>query len=162
MISDNVQIGKKCIIDRGAYVGYKEHSGGKIIIGDRVEIRHNVVIRSCTGTVKIGSQVVINYGCILHGFGGITIGNKTLLSPGVQLHAQNHDLQKSIPIRHQENKGKGIIIGDDVWLGAAAIVCDGVTIGNGAVIGAGAIVTKDIPEYQIWAGNPAKKIGVRK
>ena len=161
MIADNVQIGSHCTIDRGAYVGYGEH-GGNIILGKNVQVRHGVVIRSCTGIIKIGNQVVVNYGCILHGLGGITIGNKTLLSPYVQLYAQNHALSRNHSIRHQKNIGKGIWIGEDVWLAASVIICDGVSIGNGAVIGAGAIVIKNIPEYEIWAGNPAKKIGERK
>ena len=61
----------------------------------------------------------------------------------------------------QKNIGKGIIIGNDVWLGASVIICDGVTIGDGVVVGAGSVVTKSIPDYEIWAGNPARKIGSR-
>ena len=53
---------------------------------------------------------------------------------------------------------KRTIIGADVWIGANAVILSGVTVGNGAVIGAGSIVTHDVPPYEIWAGNPAKKI----
>ena len=62
----------------------------------------------------------------------------------------------------QQPTAKGAIkIADDVWLGANVIVLKGVTIGRGAIVGAGAVVTKSIPEYEIWAGVPAKKLGVR-
>ena len=161
MIAKNVTVGKGCTLNKDAYIGFGEH-GGSIVIGDRVRVRHNVIIRSCTGNIKIGNSVVINYGCIMHGLGGITIGNQVVFSPNVQVYAQNHGISKSKSIMSQKNIGEGIVIGNDVWLGASVIVCDGVTIGNGVVVGAGSIVTKSIPDYEIWAGNPAKKIGVRK
>jgi len=161
MIASNVTVGKSCSIAKNSCIGYLEH-GGSIILGDKVRIRHNVIIRSCTGNIKIGNSVVINYGCIMHGFGGITIGDKVMLSPNCQLYAQNHGLAKGKSLMHQKNIGKGIKIGNDVWLGASVIVCDGVNIGNGVVVGAGAVVTKSIPDFEIWAGNPAKKIGERK
>ena len=55
-----------------------------------------------------------------------------------------------------------IIIGNDVWIGARVIILPGIHVGNGCVIGAGSVVTHDIPDYEIWAGNPAHKIKTRK
>jgi len=156
----SIHQGKNCSIAKNTFLGYKEH-GGSIILGQRVTIRHNCVIRSCTGKIQIGNYVTINYGCIIHALGGVKIGDFTLLSPGVQIYAQNHCLKKDMRIREQKQIGKGIFIGQDVWVGASAIILDGVSIGDGAVIGAGSIVTHDIPDYEIWAGNPAKKIGKR-
>ena len=66
-----------------------------------------------------------------------------------------------MPIKRQGNTEKGIIIGNDVWIGAGVCIVDGVTIGDGSIIGAGSIVTKNIPEMSIYAGNPAKKIRSR-
>lgn len=153
--------GTKCVIDPDAKIGYSESGKGKIILGNNVIIRHGCVIRSCSGTIKIGNNVVINYYTIMHGLGGITIGDNTLISPGVHMYAQDHGIKRSALIRSQDNISKPINIGSDVWIGAGAIITSGVTIGNGAVIGAGSVVTKNIPEYEIWAGNPAKKIGER-
>ena len=150
--------GTKCALDDSAHIGYAESGKGQIILGNNVIIRHGCVIRSCSGIIKIGHNVVVNYYTIMHGLGGITIGNNTLISPNVQMYAQNHGVAKNNLIRNQENINAPIKIGQDVWIGAGAIITGGVTIGDGAVIGAGSVVTKNIAPYEIWAGNPAKKI----
>ena len=154
-------IGKNCQISEDSKIGFNEH-GGEIAIGNNVIIRHNCVIRTCTGKIDIGNNVIIEYGCIMHGQGGIKIGNHSTISANVQIYAQNHGVKKSELIQKQKNTCKGIVIGEDVWIGAGAIILDSVIIGNGAVIGAGSVVKKDVPGYEIWAGNPAKKIGDRK
>ena len=150
--------GKNCKIDPDAKIGYAESGKGRIILGDGVIVRHGCVIRSCSGIIKIGNNVVVNYYTIMHGFGNITIGDDTLISPGVHMYAQDHGISKHELIKNQDNAKKPIIIGSDVWIGAGSIITGGVTINNGAVVGAGSIITKDIPPYEIWAGNPAKKI----
>lgn len=161
MIRAKLSKGKKCKISLLARVGYREH-GGEIILGDRVSIAHGCLIRTCTGTIRIGNRTGVGYRCIMHGLGGITIGNNVLLSPGVGIFAQNHGIERDKLIREQPQTAQGVVIEDDVWVGANAIVLDGATIGRGAVIGAGAVVTKHVPPYEIWVGNPAKKIGQRK
>ena len=92
----------------------------------------------------------------------ITIGANTMLSPGVFIISDNHSVKKNQLIRLQEGAEKDIVIGEDVWLGAYAIILPGVHIGEHAIIGAGAVVTKDVPAYAIVAGNPAKIIKMRK
>lgn len=160
MITAKLTKGAQCSISPSAHIGYKEH-GGEIILGNNVSIAHGCVIRTCTGKIVIGNSVTINYGCIMHGLGGITIGNNVMLSPYVQIYAQNHGIRKGVPIRSQPQTGKGIVIESDVWIGAGAVILDGVQIGKGAVIGANAVVTKNVPEYETWGGCPAKKIGWR-
>lgn len=59
---------------------------------------------------------------------------------------------------HDDPPAKGIIIGNDVWIGANTLIKDGITIGDGAVIGMGSVLTHNVPPYEIWGGNPAKKI----
>jgi len=66
-----------------------------------------------------------------------------------------------VPIRQQGADERPIVIGDDVWIAASAIVLGGVTVGDGAVVGAGAVVTKDIPPYSIALGVPAQVVGQR-
>jgi len=160
MITAKLIKGAHCTISPESHIGYNEH-GGEIILGNGTKIMHNCIIRTCTGTIRMGKLVSVGYNTIMHGQGGITIGDYVLISPGVQIHAQNHGIKRNTLIRNQPNTHKGINIANDVWIGASAIITDGVSIGQGAVIGAGAIVTKDVPQYEIWAGNPAKKIGER-
>ena len=151
-----VTLGSKCVIHPLAIVGHK--GKGKIVLKSNVRVEMNVIIRTCGGIIIIGNGCRIGYFCVIHGAGGITIGDNVLLSPDVHLYAQNHGIRKDKLIAKQGQSKKGITIGDDVWIGAKSVIADGVTIGKGSVVGAGSIVTKDIPEYEIWAGNPAKKI----
>ncbi|EKV00165.1 hypothetical protein Lepto7375DRAFT_2263 [Leptolyngbya sp. PCC 7375] len=116
-------------------------------------------------TFGIGSQIIIGddvgiSGCTITALEKITIGNRVLVGSGVLI--TDNDGHSVNPIdRHISNDiaVKPIVIGDDVFIGARAIILKGVTIGNGAVIGAGAVVTKDVPAYGIVAGNPAKAVG---
>ena len=92
----------------------------------------------------------------------ITIKDDVLIGPRVFIASFNHNLKKNnIPVRLQGDTGKPIVIGEDVWVGAHAIILAGVKIGKGAVIGAGSVVTKDVEPYAIVAGVPAKFIKFR-
>jgi maltose O-acetyltransferase len=75
----------------------------------------------------------------------------------VQIYTATHPLDVEVRRSGLEN-GKPITIGEDVWIGGAAIILPGVTIGNGSVIGSGSVVTKDVPPMCVYAGNPAKFI----
>lgn len=96
--------------------------------------------------------------------GGIKIGKYCNISQHCSLIASNHSIAKDSNISSQpwDEKRVGIILGDDVWIGANSVILPGVNIGRGAVIGAGSVVTKNIPEYAIAVGNPAKVIKYRK
>ena len=81
---------------------------------------------------------------------------------GVKIFTSNHGTKTDLPMNEQKWVEKDVNIGNDVWLGANAIVVPGVNIGDGCVVAAGAVVTKDIPAYSIAGGVPAKVIKVRK
>ena len=95
--------------------------------------------------------------------GKVIVGNNVLMGMDCMIFTTNHRYEnKSVLIRNQGNSvEKSVVINDDVWIGARVIILPGVTIGKGAVIGAGSVVTKDVPECTITAGNPAKIIKVR-
>ncbi len=98
------------------------------------------------------------------GGGRIEVGAGCLISQFCTLVAANHAVARGRFIEAQglAPEPRGIRIGDDVWLGAGVVVTPGVSIGSGAVIGANAVVTHDVPDYEIWAGVPARRIGERK
>jgi len=125
---------------------------------------------NCTFTYKnisLGNFVSIGSGaCLQSTHGEIIIGNHVMFGPGVHIHGGNHNInvvgQYMDQIQNKENGSDGkVIIGDDVWVGACAIILKGVTIGEGSIIGAGSIVTKDIPPYSVYTGAPSCKLKPR-
>jgi len=134
--------------------------GRDISIGNKCMIAADVFMH---GPISLGNEVAINHGCSLDGGrAGITIGSQTRIANNVTIYAFNHGMSPNAPIYEQPVTSKGIVIGQDVWIGAQAGIVDGVCIGDHAIIGMGCIVTKDIPPYSIVAGNPAKVIGDRR
>lgn len=108
--------------------------------------------------IRLGEDVYLNTGCVLLDVAPITIGDRVLLGPGVQLLAPGHPLDAAARASGVE-WGRPIVIGDDVWIGGGAVVLGGVTIGAGTVVGAGAVVTRDLPAGVVAVGNPARVIG---
>lgn len=113
-----------------------------------------------------GNKLLLGSGCRINEnvhLEKVTIGNDVLIAPHVAILSRMHEFSRlDIPMSLQGyQEEKLVTIGDDVWLGRNVVVMPGVTIGNGAIVAAGAIVTKDIPEYAIAAGVPAKVIKFR-
>ncbi len=92
----------------------------------------------------------------------IIFGDNVLVGPGAKLFSGNHGMiQNGIPMVYQQRTEADIVIGNDVWIGANSVVTSGVTIADGVVIAAGSIVTKDVPQYCVVGGIPAKLIKKR-
>lgn len=112
-----------------------------------------------SGDVVIGPGAVINSGCVLYTGHGITIGANSLIAANCTLSATEHEFaDPTRPIRTQgfrPSRG-GIVIGDDVWIGANCVLLDGARIGDGAVIGAGSVVKGAIPPLAVAWGSPAR------
>jgi acetyltransferase-like isoleucine patch superfamily enzyme len=126
---------------------------------------HSFIAADCFihGPVTLGEHVAINHQCSLDGAAqGIQIGNQSRLANNVKIYAFNHGMEPSRPIAVQPTSSKGVMIGEDVWIGAGAGIVDGVTIGDHAIVGMNAMVTKDVPDWAIVAGNPATIIGDRR
>jgi acetyltransferase-like isoleucine patch superfamily enzyme len=133
-----------------------------IDIGNYVFIQPYAMIKANGGKIRIGNLCSVNDNSMLFGHGGLTIGNEVHISPGVVMLPMNHIYKDpDIVISDQGETRKGIIVEDDVWIGANVVILDGVTIGKGSVIGAGAVVSKSIPPYSVAVGVPAKVIKQR-
>ena len=161
-----------------------------IYLGRGVYLDTNVYLHACPDGIRIGAGTTIMHGSMLHVFnfrdlphagitigencfigelnvmrgqGGITLGDKVFTGPMVQILAVNHVFaDPDVPIADQGITAQGIVIEDDVWLGASAIVVDGVRVGRGSVVGAGSVVTRDLPPYSVAVGSPAKVVRDRR
>jgi len=130
-----------------------------IIIGDGTTVYPYALLKTNGGVIEIGKFSSINDYCVLNGYAGIHIGNHVHIAASVMIIASEHDYHELGNLSFSsELSGKGIVIKDNVWIGAGAGILDGVTIGEYAVIGMGAVVTKDIPPYSVAVGVPAKVI----
>lgn len=112
--------------------------------------------------VEIGDNSGIGINCEL--YGPVTIGNDVMMGPDVVIYTNGHRHDRiDIPMWQQGDSGvKPVVIGNDVWIGRRVIILPGVHIGDGCIIGAGAVVTKDISNFVICGGVPAKVLKVRK
>lgn len=139
----NTVLGKNCVVDD--FVKIKHVGGsGDIIIGD------NVFLNSCT---------------VIYSGNGVKIGSNTAIGPNTSIVPINHkfdDKNKLISEQRFADSKGGIVIEEDVWIGAGVTILDGAYIRKGAVIGAGSLVNKEIEAYSINVGSPCRKVGSRK
>ena len=105
--------------------------------------------------INVGKNVFINACCKFQDQGGIEIGDNVLIGHSVVIATLNHDIN---PKTRANMTPKRVKIGSNVWIGSNVTILPGVEIGDGVVVGAGSVVTKNVPEYSIVAGNPAKVI----
>lgn len=103
--------------------------------------------------MRVGKNVFINHACTFMDRGGITIGDDCFIGPKVTLTTLNHGV---LPSQRRTLTAKPITLGKNVWIGANAVVLQGVTIGDNSVVGAGSVVTKDVPVNVVVVGSPAK------
>jgi maltose O-acetyltransferase len=107
--------------------------------------------------IRIGSNVFVNYNCVLLDVAGIVIGDRTQIGPAVQIYAADHP-RDARARRAGLESGKPVAIGCDVWIGGNAVILPGIVIGDGAIIGAGSVVTHDVRAGATVAGNPAREL----
>jgi len=127
--------------------------GNNVFIGPRVEIRGWQEIR-------LGNNVSIHNACFVDGRGGLSIGNDVSIAHQCSLVTFEHGWSDdSAPIRDNPVRYQPVVIADDVWIACGSRVLSGVHIGGRSIVAAGAVVTKDVPEFAIVAGVPARLIG---
>ena len=126
------------------------------------------VVQAKRGTLHIGQRAQIGTHCQIQSSNGIQIGDHFITGPQCYLGGSRHGIalgspdQPAPPILDQPTYSRGpLTIGHDVWLGAGVRIMEGVTVGRGAVVGSGAVVTRDVPDFAVVAGVPAKIVGYR-
>jgi acetyltransferase-like isoleucine patch superfamily enzyme len=133
---------------------------GNLEIGDDVEFKYGVHVEA-GNSIRIGSNTHFAPFCVL--YGPLEIGENCAFAAHCTFAAVGHGYARTdIPMVQQKTTAKTIIIEDDVWFGANAVVVGGVRIGRGSIIGAGAVVTKDVEPYSVMGGTPARLIRMRK
>lgn len=140
--------------------------GTVIVIGEGVVIDSFVKIKPAggTGDVTIGAHTTVNSGVVIYSGNGVTIGRHCAIAANCTFAPVNHAFgDRDRPIVEQgfmPSRG-GIVVEDDVWIGANVVLLDGAIIRQGCVVGAGAVVTGELPAYSISVGAPAKVAGYR-
>jgi virginiamycin A acetyltransferase len=140
--------------------------GTRIVIGAQASLDSFVKIKPAggSGDLIIGERTVINSGCVLYTGNGIQIGNDVAIAANCTFAPVNHAFKDKTRRINQQgflpSRG-GIVIEDDVWIGANVVILDGAILRTGCVIGAGSLVRGEIPAYSIYAGNPLKHLGQR-
>lgn len=164
---------------RGLTVRVAEQGGGlrvgrnveivapeNVRLGREVSLLGNAYLNATgpRGSVRIGDRTHVDQFCVLYGQGGLRIGRGCAIAAGVVIYSQTNQIGEDpeAPIVDQPVLYAPVCVGDDVWIGARAVILPGVTVGDHAVIGAGSVVRKDVPAWAIVAGVPARVIRDRR
>jgi acetyltransferase-like isoleucine patch superfamily enzyme len=141
----------------------RAHGSGDLRFGEHCRLGRDLHFDTADhGRIAIGDRVRINSGSLVVAVDGISIGDDTLVGEYVSIRDANHGTIAGSLIRSQPLIAEAIEIGRDVWLGRGCCILKGVCIGDGAVIGANSVVTGNVPPQAIYAGAPAKQIGIRR
>ena len=144
----------------------RSQRGTRIVIGAECRIDSFVKIKPAggTGDVLIGERCYLNSGCVLYSGNGITMGNDVLIAANCTLAPVNHAFRDRDQLIREQGFGPsrgGIVIEDDVWIGANCVLLDGAVLRRGCVLGAGSLVRGELPAYSICRGTPAVQVGMR-
>ena len=153
------KLGENVIFEKGVLVFHPEN----IEIGDNVYIGHYTILKGYyKNLMVIGDHTWIGQQCFLHSAGGLYIGKAVGIGPRVIiLTSQHRPVERDIPVYLSQLEFSEVILEDGCDIGAGAIILPGVKIGKGAIIGAGAVVTRDVPPFEVWIGVPARKLRER-
>lgn len=157
-----ISLGRSVFLD-GSVVLDAKGSRSSIQIGDSVLVGKNTIFSCASAAITVGDDVSLGPNCYIRaGISPIVLGSQITIGSHTAVISGNPSYERlDIPMKRQVGSADGIVIGDDVWIGVGVRILDGVTVGRGSVAGAGAVVTKDVPEYAIVAGVPAQVVGHR-
>lgn len=162
----SMHFGRSVIIEDDVLIDALSHQG--VQLGDNVTIARGAVIQ-CTGVISqlgiglsMGPNSAIGAYSFLGAQGGIQIGSDVIMGPRVNIHSEDHGYDDvDAPMRLQPVRRQGVVVENNCWIGAGAIILDGVHIGGGCVVAAGSVVKRNIPPNTVVAGSPARIVGNR-
>ena len=160
-----IRLGDTVVIDDGCcFDAYTDGDVG-ISVGDRCMFGRGTRLSSKQGKITIGSDCGFGAGITIHSAleGEVSIGNKCIFAGHAYIGGGQYNMDRTdIPIVDQGHRsGLKLVMGDNCWVGANASIVNGVTLGRDAVVAAGAVVTKDVPDFAVVAGVPARVIRMR-
>ncbi|PRY15300.1 acyltransferase [Kineococcus rhizosphaerae] len=141
-------LGEDCFVSPLAAVETED-----LTLGERTYVAANAYV---SGSVRLGADSTVNVGAVVRG--NVTGGDGVRIGAHTSLLGFNHGIEPGTEVFRQPLSSRGIVVGDDVWIGSHVVVLDGVHVGDHAVLAAGAVVTKDVPAGAIVGGNPARRI----
>jgi len=162
-----IYLGKKTVIHpyatlRCSTMAKLDKLSHSIKIGDNTILQPYSYLHTDGGNILIGNNCTVNAFAVLYGQGGLRIGDNVRIATQVAIVPSNHIFDSlGVPIYQQGSEMKGVVIGDDVWIGAGAKILDGVHIADGCVIGAGSVVVASTEKNGIYVGVPAKLMRFR-
>jgi acetyltransferase-like isoleucine patch superfamily enzyme len=158
----DIRLGRGVYIDHGVYLhgapgGLEIGEKSMIMAGSRLHVFNYRGVDHAG--IRIGRRTFIGEETVIRGQGGVIVGDNVLFGPRVMVLAVNHVFTDTTrPIMDQGITARGIRIEDNSWIGAGAIILDGVTVGRGSCIGAGAVVTHSVPPHSLAVGVPARVV----
>lgn len=161
-----LHIGERASIQDGVYIDALSVQG--VYLGDGSSLGKNTVVR-CSGNLHrigvgffLGKNSSLADNCFVGATGGVFIGDDVIGGQNIRFHSSNHIFDSmEVLIRQQGVSAKGINVGNNCWIGAGVVFCDGSSVGDGCVVAANSVVTKKFPENSVIAGVPAKIVKLR-
>jgi maltose O-acetyltransferase len=112
--------------------------------------------------IELGDRVGFNYGCYVNGYGGLWIGDRSIIGPYSMIHTANHEMDPERPIVDQGWTKRAVEIGADCWIGMGVCILPGAQIGDRCIVGAGSVVVSgELEPNSVAVGNPARTIRKR-
>ncbi len=143
---NQIRLGRNVTIKRGSVLSGRSSAVFGISLDEGSYLKEGAYLDAYGGTITAGRHLALGQGVVIHGHGSVVIGNYVMIGSGAAIIASNHNYgDQRLPYMLQGTRGRGIDIGDNVWLGANAIVLDGARIGSNVIVGAGTVISGEIP-----------------